>query len=900
MCFALGDCLAWPWTHYRPAWLLLASVLLLVAATLAALRSSVRFACVPVLALWVVLGFWVAEMAPAPAAQSALQLDADGLSRSVTGRVLRIRELPRVPTSAAATPDNDNPAWEEIEGPPTISFDLAVDSVEHLTPDLSTQQPESGGVRVNVVGDSSVTLHCGDRLTVPLRMRRPERLGDPGIWQYADYLAGQGIAAHAALRSAVLAKPGAVEQTRGGNLHCELYRVQSWAADRLLRFVASSPNRALPAPLRLTPTDAGMLNAMLFGDRDRLTRNLRVGFERTGTFHLFVVSGMHVALLAALVFWLSRRCRLNDLVATLVTIALTAAYAVLTGFGAPVQRALLMSSIFLLARLLSRERNVLNAIGGAALAILVAAPASLFEAGLQMTLLAIFAIAGIALPLGEQTFLRYADATRNLGHIWSDRLVPPHLAQLRVMLRLWGEYTDRLLRPFVRRGPGAKHLRYLPATLLRGTLWFAELLLIGLVAELIMALPMAMYFHRATPFGLPANIFSIPLIAVLAPAALVTFLLSLVNFWLATLPAAATALLLHGITAIIDHVSRLRGADLRMPQPPAAAIVTALLLWALCIWAVRLSRRSAWLVTAALPVATLILLWPYPARTTPKTLEVTAIDVGQGDSLLVVNPEGRTMLVDAGGPTGRPGNAPGGQVNGNSSQSNYDIGEDVVSAYLWSRRIRSLDIVALTHAHSDHMGGMAAVLRNFHPRELWVGIDPDSAAYRALLAEATGLGIAIRHLHAGQSVPWGEVNVQVLAPTVAYKSRGAPSNADSLVLHLQYDRASALLEGDAESAAEQEMVASGTLAPVTLLKVGHHGSLTSTTPAFLNALSPQDAVVSVGRQNTFGHPRGEIIERLAQAHVRLFRTDEFGLTQFLLTPDGRIEAKNPRGDPETP
>ncbi len=892
LCFALGDCLAQPWSHYRPAWLLLSAVIVLGATACLALRSSIRLAAAPVLALWVIVGFWAAEITPTPSPQAAVQQDADGLSRIVTGRVTRIRELP--PTPAAAATDADTAAWDEAAGSPTISFDLAVDSVEHVTPDLSTQQAESGGVRVTVVGDLAAnTLRCGDRLQIPLRMRRPNRLGDPGIWQYADYLAAQGISAHASLRATALATPGAVEHdgsggnSSGGGFHCALYRAQTWAADRLLRFVASRPSRALPAPMRLSLTDAGMLNAMLFGDRNGLTRMVRIGFERTGSFHLFVVSGMHVALLAALVFWVSRGCRLNELAATGVTLTLTTAYAVLTGFGAPVQRALLMSAVFLIARLLSRERIVLNGLGAAALAILVAAPASLFEPGFQMTLLAILAIAGIAIPLGEWTFLPYANATRNLNFIWTDRVLPPHLAQFRVMLRLWGDYTARLFGPYLKR-----QARYLPANLLRGTLWLAELFLIGIVAEFVMALPMAVYFHRATPLALPANIFSIPLIAVLAPVALITFLLSLISLWLATVPAAATALLLHGITAIIDHVSRLYGADWRVPQPPPAAIFAALALWACCIWAVRLSRRSAWLAVLTLPVAAVLLLWPYPAATTPNALEVTAIDVGQGDSLLVVNPQGSTMLIDAGGPTGRAANA-----ENAAAQSNYDIGEDVVSSYLWSRRIRSLDIVALTHAHSDHMGGMPAVLRNFHPRELWVGSEPDSSAYRALLAEANTLGIAVRHLHAGDSRAWGSVDLRVLAPATTYRNLGAPSNDDSLVLHLQYGRSSALLEGDAEASSERAMLADGALAPVTLLKVGHHGSLTSSTPAFLAAVAPRDAVVSVGRQNTFGHPRSEIIGRLADAHARLYRTDEFGLTQFLLTSDGNITESNPQANP---
>jgi competence protein ComEC len=900
LCFALGDYLAQSPPHFRPAILLLAATTALVALTVLTLRRAERLTLLPLLALWIAAGLWCAEIEPGPPSQAALQQNADGLSRTLRGHILRIRQLPAHSTAPALTPDADDSEWgsserddADTEAPPILSFDLAVDALEDVTPDLSRMLPQTGGVRITVLGNTPApTLRCGDILELPVRLRTPDRFRDPGAWQLADYLAAQGIGAQASVPASRITIVHQANHPALQSLHCTLTAAQTWAAARLTTFVASPANRRLPKPLRLTLDDAGILNAMLFGDRDRLTHSLRLGFERTGSFHLFVVSGLHVALLAAAVFWITRRLRLNNLLATCTTLVLTTAYALLTGFGAPVQRALLMASIFLLARLFLRGHNTLNALGAAVLGVLLLSPRSLFESGFQMTFLAILAIAGIARPLAERTFLPYARAAANLDALWIDPVLLPHLAQLRVMLRLWGEHLQHLL------GRPARHL---PGLFIRVTLGILDLALIGLVAELVMTLPMAVYFHRATLFALPANMFSIPLVALLAPLAVLTFLLTLVNAWLAMLPAAATALLLHAITAAIARIGHLRAADWRIPAPPLVIILIALLAWAFCIWAVRRPHRR-WPLTAAalLPLIAILILWPYAPIRAPGTLEVTAIDVGQGDSLLVVDPTGQTMLIDAGGPVGRTGSS---ALSPDAEPDAFDIGEEVVSPTLWSRRLRRLDLVVLTHAHSDHMGGMPAILRNFRPRELWVGIDPASAAYDALLQQAATLGITVRHLHAGNAFAWGGTRVNVLAPASSYRNPNAPTNDDSLVLRLDYGHSSVLLEGDAEAPSERAMLAAGAqtptaqtpgtqtpaeLRPVTLLKVGHHGSRTSTTPGFLAALNPQDAVISVGRHNTFGHPRPEVLARLAANHTRTYRTDRFGLVRFLLTPDGKI------------
>jgi competence protein ComEC len=913
LCFALGESITkLPPSTTRPAILLLFAVLAFTALTLLTLRRTLRLAILPVAALWIVAGLWSAQLQPTPSPQAALLTYTDGLSRTVQGRIVRIRTLPPR-TNNPDNPDStevdlDSDQWDETAGAgenatSTTSLDLSLTAIEDVTPDTSRMVPIAGGIRATLLADRvpqpqpQPQLHCGDLVEATLRLRAPERYRDPGAWQFADYLLDQGIAATASLPSAKLRPianvlPSAASASLhpladlSANAECRIFAAQSWAATRLLAYTRSSANRRLPPRLRLTPNDAGMLNAMLFGDRSSLTQKLRVGFQRTGSFHLFVVSGMHVALLAGLVFWIARRLRLRNWLATLLTLALTYAYALLTGFGVPVQRALLMTAVFLLARLLSRQRNVLNALGAAALAVLIWSPRALFEASFQMTFLAIVAIAGIAMPLGERSFLPYARAARNLHQLWLDSAIPPRFAQLRVTLRMWGEPLAGIL---------GKWAYLLPARIAITVLWAVQLALIGLIAEAVMVLPMAMYFHRATVFALPANMICIPLIAVLAPLGLVTFLASLITPWLAALPGSALALLLHGVTGAIRRISRAPAADLRVPGPTLTHALAAVACFAFCCWAVRRSRATAWTAVAVLALSAAIVLWPTPPAVHPNQLEVTAIDVGQGDSLLVVGPTGRAILIDAGGPTGAAANAENAKGLG-SEDAAFDIGEEVVSPCLWSRQFRRLDVVALTHAHSDHMGGMPAVLRNFRPRELWVAVDPNSTPYRALLAEAATLGIRVRHLRAGDRLTWDTLDLAVLAPIPAYTNPGPPINNDSLVLRMTFGQSSALLEGDAEAPSEHQMVAASLtnpaalLGPDTLLKVSHHGSRTSTTPDFLALVAPQDAVISVGLRNTFGHPRPEVVQRLHDANARVFRTDQFGLTTFLLSRDGHIAA----------
>ena len=357
-----------------------------------------------------------------------------------------------------------------------------------------------------------------------------------------------------------------------------------------------------------------------------------------------------------------------------------------------------------------------------------------------------------------------------------------------------------------------------------------ELLVVSCVVELAMTLPMAVYFHRITIFALPVNLLILPLLVVLMPAALLTLLLLVVWPAAAAIPAMVVALVLHFGVGLVRLFGSFALGDFRIPDPLLwqSAAFCALLGGSDCAGPCKCSTRrplaatrAAW---AALLLAALAAVAPRPMDRPRGALLVEAIDVGQGDSLLVITPDGKTLLVDGGGFGGGPRQAP----------QDFDIGEEVVSPALWARGIRHLDAVALSHAHSDHMGGLPAVLRNFHPDELWVGNNPRVGAYNALLDEAGALHVRVKSFRAGDGFAFGGTQVQVLAPFRDYVPGTEPTNNDSLVLHMAYGATSVMLEGDAEAPIEQAMLAETDLQS-TLLKVGHHGSITSTRPEFLPA-----------------------------------------------------------------
>lgn len=851
-CFAAGIAGAHFHSLY-PAWTLIGA-LCSAAVTLLSTQKAPRIALLPLGCVFLLLGALCAEAAPAPDPQTQLTLLADSTQRTFIGEIVRIGPLKRESWTA---PFSNKPREEQSQ-----RIDLRIRA--------AGSQPVKGGLRLSIYAPLQARfpqLSCGSLVRVTAAAHPQARYFDPGVWDSAAWLRGQGIGA---LGSTAAAHVEVLQAAQHRSLGCWLHSMQQAASGRLIAFADDPSANRLPAFLRLDHEDASMLTAMLTGDRSYLQRRVRNGFERTGSFHLLVVSGMHLAIFAGVIFWIAGLLRLPRFPATLATIGLSFGYALFTGFGQPVERSFWMVALYLVGRLFWRERNSMNAIGFAALFLLAADPEGLLEPSFQMTLLSVIAIAGIAAPVAQKTFAPLLHGAERLWLPALDAKFAPRAAQFRVSLRMIAE----ALRPLL----GARIANAFFPFLVRLGLRLLELLTVSVVVELVMSMPMALYFHRITAVALPVNFLIVPFLGLLLPAALLTFAVLLLVPGAAFLPAGFTAAVLHAVVFIVDTFANLRAGNIRIPDPRPLQIAAWLLLLAFAIWVVRQRRFALPLAACGLVGAAVVVMLPMPMRHRPGVLEITAIDVGQGDSILVVTPDGKTLLIDAGG------------IVGQSPDSNFDIGEDVVSPVLWSRGIRRLDAVAITHAHEDHIGGMPSVLANFRPRQLWIGINPHSPLYDKVIAEAANLDIGIHKHVAGDRFTFGGTSIHVLAPAADYRPAATPGNNDSLVMHIAYGNTSALLEGDAEKASEAQMVHEDGLHS-DLLKVGHHGSTTSTNPFFLAAVSPSWAAISVGRHNYYHHPRYEVLEELQAAHVRTWRTDMFGASSFFL--DGKHVTAQP-------
>jgi competence protein ComEC len=661
---------------------------------------------------------------------------------------------------------------------------------------------------------------------------------------------------------------------------------------------------------RFDAETAGVLKAALLGNRLYLSRATAERFRQGGTFHILVISGLHISFVGGLVFLIMRRLTERRSLQFAVSALFLWAYTLAVGAESSVVRASLMFTVVALAPLFHRRARSMNALGFAALVLLIRRPVELLDPSFQLTFLSVLAIVGLAWPLLKKL--------EEIGRWRPTRATPHPPACPRMIRRLsealyWSErdwksemeqsvYSYRLRKT----GLAAQLERWRVQRLLR---YGFGALVVSTCVQVVLLPLLVLYFHRL-PIAAPVlNIGVGALMSVLALVSLMALSLSQLSALLATpfvwMAEQLNWLMVHSV----DPFTRLRLASVRLPEYSGwASSVYALYYLPLSALGLLLSRWRP-LHTGLMPyddthplrrfvpyvagvalaaLCALIIFHPFSARRPDGRLRVDFLDVGQGDAALVTMPDGTTLLIDGGGRTRFDERAGSGEMEGEEKfeRDARGIGEAVVSEYLWWRGLDRVDYVVATHADTDHMEGLNDVMRNFRVRAAFVGrASIYDGEYRRFAATAAAEGVPLYTLGRGDTLQFGAVTVEVLWPERTNDAAAPSRNDDSVTLRLRLGERAFLLTGDIEKGAEAAL----THAPETLrsdvVKVAHHGSRTSSTESFIRAASTGYAIISVGQSSIYGHPHKEVLERWRAAGAQILITGRSGT--ITASTDGR-------------
>ena len=474
--------------------------------------------------------------------------------------------------------------------------------------------------------ESLQKLAYGQRVEIEARVRGPHNYNNPGGFDYTAYLARQNIYWTATMtpRSQAAILPGRC----GSRFLGLVFALRTAALEKLDQLYSGDTY------------NTGMMEAILIGETSSLVRVWTDSFRRTGTFHALVISGVHVTVLAGVLLFLLRMCAIPELAALAMTAAAAWLYALVSGLSAPVVRAAGGFTLFLIARFLFRRTRIMNLLAAVALAYLMWDPAALFDASFQLSFLSVAAIGALAAPLIQPRLAPLARGVRALSDVERDVHLEPRVAQARVELRLAAETLAMGMRA------PQRWTEAVVGWMARLSLFALEMALISTVIQIGLALPMAEYFHRVSFTGLTANLLICPLLEAVVPLGFA----AIFTPWppLGHAFAALAGWMLHLSARIAEWHAAIE-PSWRVPDPPvwlAAALAISLILLAAFP-----RRRALWLPAGSLVLGLFVLLvWhPWPAQAQAHRLELTSIDVGQGDSLLLMFPGGARMLVDGGG-----------------------------------------------------------------------------------------------------------------------------------------------------------------------------------------------------------------------------------------------------------
>ncbi|HYE64488.1 MAG TPA: ComEC/Rec2 family competence protein, partial [Pyrinomonadaceae bacterium] len=620
----------------------------------------------------------------------------------------------------------------------------------------------------------ALELRYGARIRVLTALSREESFSNPGVSSLTEYLERRGFDATGVIKSPLL-----IERLDDAHVFLPLAWLYQWRESLLLEINE-----------RFSMETAGVLNAALLGNRQRLQRETAERFREGGTFHVLIISGLHISFIGGLMLLMARRITGRREWQFMISVSVLWAYAVAVGAEAPVVRAALMFTLIVLAPVLSRRARPLNALGATSLILLVWRPDELFNPSFQLTFLSVLVIITVSWQVLRQ--LKEVGAWRptretpyppactrwwrTLSELlfWSERAWNREMARSIYRYRLFKTpLAARLERLHVQRV-----LRYAA-----GALIVSASIQGGLLPVLIL------YFHRLSLSSLILNIGVGALMALLALLALMALALAQLSEMLAAplfkLAEDVNWLMVHSVDPFMSaHL-----ASVRLPEYTGwAASLYVLYYVPLIVLAVALAR---WNPVRQMPAAsgdvngarhhgprfaavafivTLLVIVAHPlSEGRPDgRLRIDFLDVGQGDATLVTMPDGTTLLIDGGGRASFANHPTSSETDENKDGEPFErdarsIGEAVVSEYLWWRGLDHVDYILATHADLDHLDGLNDVARNFKVRAAIAGRAPaGDLEFARFAATARRYGVPVYLLGRGDLLKFGAVTAEVL------------------------------------------------------------------------------------------------------------------------------------------
>jgi len=691
-------------------------------------------------------------------------------------------------------------------------------------------------IHLSVVGHGSWMY--GDIVRFETRLKPLEGLRNPDLQNRGELLRWKGITARA-----YVPDPSGVAVVRRNQANSALHAIEEFRTR-----IRNRIYREAPSPER------EIIQAMILGGQQEIPREISDLFNRTGTSHIIAISGFNVGMVALVWIFLARRIlsfstsallRLDSIrLSYALALPPVLMFALIAGLGTSVVRATIMAAVFLCALILGRERNLFNSLAFAAILILAVFPPSLFDVSFQLSFAAVASILFAAPALASRMERpALSKPGRNPGlRRWRDRLF--------VFAIVTTVATAGTL-PLI-----AYHFNRISAVVLISN--FAVVPLLG-----FLAIPLSMCIAVLMPFS---DLLTSSLIQVVS--FLVYLSLQTVRC-LADLPWSSFAVGTPTVPEITAYYllffTAVSMLDSRNPPPERKHPSR---------WPN--GRRWALLCLGIFFLGD-FLYWTVLHDRWNRKLEATFFDVGQGNAALLRFPSGFSMLVDG----------------GNAEKDGFDSGRHILIPYLRRQRIGKIDLVVLTHPHPDHLNGLVSVVEEFPAGEIWTNGARENSDFDQRFHDLIrSRNIPHRVVHANTPVRIiNGVRVDFLNPRYPMSSTGAARrtyedvNDDSLVLRISYGRRSLLLPADISSRMENGLISGGKDVRSDLLLVPHHGSATSTSPSFLQAVQPSVAVISSGYQNRFRLPHPAVLERFSALPCRLFRTDLDGAVS--ISTDGR-------------